>query len=610
MNIYRKPIFAALFIGMILFVAAGTLFFLSAEWNQELKMERLMAPKFIEINYVAVSQRFWEVAKYILAGSLLLIVLCGGFLFLLWKNRQAESKLHQSQWLASFADGIEEGLVLFDKNLVITYWNRGMERISGDPASEIVGQNVFARFSFLKDPQRIKAFHDVLEGKSIIEKEVPIHYKGKTLLVNQHFMPLYDSGKTGIIGGMCFVYDVAAAKEKEKTLQKLEQQLFQAQKMESLGQLAGGIAHDFNNILTTIIGYADAADIYLNQPEKAKLYLEKIPEQSKRAAQLIARLLLFARHTEFERHPLDLVPFLKEIIQILQRTLPENIKLETNFSPQIPLINADLTQIQQVVMNLATNARDAMPQGGKLILSLSSLEIDESFAQSHAEARPGPYILFSMRDTGCGMTSEVKKHLFEPFFTTKEKGKGTGLGLSMVYGIVKQHGGFVDVYSEEGKGTEIKIYFPIAAGKAEAAPIEEVETLPRGTEKILLVEDDAQVRDAVELMLRRQGYQVSSVSNGKEALETYRRNLSAFDLVISDMVMPKMGGIQLFSQLKKEFPEVRFLMISGYGMEEEIKKLKQNGVLGFLHKPFLLSSFAREVRQALDRPMPPRNKVA
>jgi PAS domain S-box-containing protein len=380
---------------------------------------------------------------------------------------------------------------------------------------------------------------------------------------------------------------------------RLEQQLFQAQKMEAIGTLAGGIAHDFNNELTGIIGFAQLALLEDLSPQ-ARECIARIPEQGKRAANLISQLLVFSRQAVVEKQTVSLLYLVKEAIRVLEHTLPENIAIRLDAPREVAPVNADPTQMQQVFMNLCINASHAMPDGGDLTVVLEDVTLDEEYCRQYVQARPGHYVCLSVRDTGAGMAPEVQARIFEPFFTTKEVGKGTGLGLAMVYGIVKEHGGHVNVYSEVGKGSEFKVYLPALETGTVKPGVAAQESLVGGTETLLLVEDQEWVMAAGKRMLERLGYTVLTATNGEEAIETYRAHRDAIALVITDMVMPKIGGQELYEALKRMDPDVRALLVSGYSLKEDVSDLRARGLKGFVQKPFDIYKLAQDVRRALD----------
>ena len=320
--------------------------------------------------------------------------------------------------------------------------------------------------------------------------------------------------------------------------EKVEEQ----DRLAAMGQLAAGIAHDFNNILTSIIGYSQLLSMRPDTPGPAKGHLQQIVSQGSRAAQLVRQILDFSRKTAVERQPLDLVLLLKEAVKLLERTIPESIQIVAEWSDNEYVVEANLTQLQQVITNLAVNAKDAMPNGGELRIKLSSLHLDPEERPPLPEMEPGDWAVWTVSDTGAGMPAEVLKHIYEPFFTTKQPGEGTGLGLAQVYGIVKQHKGTIEVESELGQGTTFRIYLP-QTGQAKAPLQQEEAYIPTGDgETILVVEDESVVRQVVRSMLEDRGYRVITASNGQNALEVYESHCDEVQLVVTDLVMPEMGG--------------------------------------------------------------------
>jgi len=392
----------------------------------------------------------------------------------------------------------------------------------------------------------------------------------------------------------------AARSESERI--EVERRLHEAMKMEAIGRLAGGIAHDFNNLLTTIGGYAELGLDSAYQPERTRRCFSEILDASERAASLTKQLLAFSRRQPLEPKVVNLNHILSNIERLLGRLIGENIELVTLPADDLWPVRVDPGQIEQVLANLAVNARDAMPEGGKLIIEARNVRLDEHYARSHAGVTPGEYVMLAVTDTGCGMTDEVKAHLFEPFFTTKEPGKGTGLGLATCYAIVERNGGHIWVYSEPGKGTTFKIYLPRARG--EPAPFPARETAgeaPRGSETILLVEDEPSLRSLAAEILRNQGYEVIEASGGDEALRLSEQGAtSKIDLLLTDVIMPGMGGEVLAERLKAARPGIKVLFVSGHPDDA----IARDGVIepevAFLQKPFTPVALARKVREVLD----------
>jgi PAS domain S-box-containing protein len=384
---------------------------------------------------------------------------------------------------------------------------------------------------------------------------------------------------------------------KERTL---EAQLLQAQKLESLGTLVGGIAHDFNNMLTGILGFTQ---LLLRQGEISDdVYetLERIELLSERAADMIKQLLAFSRQDVSQKTSLSLHPFLKETGKLLERIIPENIEIELSLAPGELIVEADPTQLQQVVMNLVVNARDAMPPGGRLGIETAAVELDETFCQAHPDLQPGRYVQLSISDTGVGIAPEIRSRIFDPFFTTKEVGKGTGLGLPVVYGIVKNHGGAIEVESWVGEGTTVLVYLPVAqVGIIQTAP-PSVQVW-RGTETVLLVEDEPTVLELGRSALEYFGYRVLTARDGVEALEVYREHQDEIALVVLDVVMPRMGGHETLTELKRIDPRIKVLLLTGYDSAwETAEELLKQGIYGLVRKPYRIDELAQAMRTALE----------
>jgi PAS domain S-box-containing protein len=381
---------------------------------------------------------------------------------------------------------------------------------------------------------------------------------------------------------------------------RLEMQLQQAQKMEAVGQLAGGIAHDFNNMLTAIAANAELVQDALPAGDALRDDVEEIKSATTRAAALTRQLLAFSRQQVLQPRVLELDSVVMGMDRMLRRIIGEDVDLVTVLPPGVGRVEVDPGQIEQIVLNLAVNARDAMPTGGKLTIETARVEFDEAYARSHAPVQPGSYVMLAVSDTGMGMTPEVKARVFEPFFTTKEPGKGTGLGLATVYGIVKQSGGFIWVYSEPGAGTAFKLYLPrVEEAAAPLAPRTVVEP-QRGTETILLVEDEAPVRRVAREVLRRYGYKVLEARRGEEALAICQDHPGVIHLVVTDVVMPGMSGPELVQQLSVLRPGIKVLFASGYPGEA----IAHHGILdqgvAFLQKPFSVAELASKVREVLE----------
>jgi PAS domain S-box-containing protein len=388
----------------------------------------------------------------------------------------------------------------------------------------------------------------------------------------------------------------------EKERVALEEQLHQSQKMEAIGRLAGGIAHDFNNLLTVIRGYDEISLMELKEGDPLRANMEEIRKAANRAADLTRQLLAFSRRQIMEFKVLDLNTVLKDLSKMVHRIIGEHIELVTLFPEDLGRVKADPGQVQQVLMNLVVNARDAMPNGGRLTIETANAELDEAYARRHVAVAPGRYVMLSVSDTGAGMTPEVKDRIFEPFFTTKERGKGTGLGLSTVYGIVKQSGGDIWVYSEAGKGSTFKIYLPrVDAPLSEAGKSIRGEEIPRGNETILLAEDEEEVRRLSARILEKQGYRVLTASQGEEALEVCKAYTGPIHLLVTDVVMPKMSGRELAKRVGQFHPETRVMYMSGYTDDAIVHFGVLDEGMEYVQKPFTVDGLARRVREVLDK---------
>jgi signal transduction histidine kinase/DNA-binding response OmpR family regulator len=382
---------------------------------------------------------------------------------------------------------------------------------------------------------------------------------------------------------------------------RLEAQLFQAQRLESIGRLAGGVAHDFNNLLTAITGYSQMLLLQIEAQNPMRGKLDLIKKAADRASALTGQLLAFSRKQLLQPQVLELNALIANIDKMLRRIIGEDIELVTMFGPNIGRIKADPTQLEQVMLNLVVNARDAMSNGGKIVVETSSVELDDAYARRHVGVVPGRYVMLAVSDKGCGMDAEVLKHIFEPFYTTKKKGKGTGLGLSTVYGIVKQSGGNIWVYSETGQGTSFKIYLPEVEDAVEETKTEESRAeVSGGKETVLLAEDEEFVRNFVKDVLQKYGYTVLEAQHGSEALRIGLQHSGPIHLLLTDVVMPRMSGQQLAKQMATLRPTVKVLYMSGYTESAIVHHGVLDSNAPFVQKPFTGEALARRVREVLD----------
>jgi len=394
--------------------------------------------------------------------------------------------------------------------------------------------------------------------------------------------------------------EIAERQKSEEGRQQLQTQLLQAQKMESVGRLAGGVAHDFNNILTAILSYAELSLMRISANDPLREYLESIRTASEKAAGLTHQLLAFSRRQVLEMKVMDLNAVVTGMADMLKRLIGEDVLLELRTGASASTIRADQGQIEQVLMNLAVNARDAMPSGGRLLIETADAAPENALLKAQGFAEPGAYTTLSVTDSGAGMSAEVRERIFEPFFTTKELGRGTGLGLATTYGIVKQHGGHFTVDSEPGKGTTFRVFFPVASGTGLLQEAEPDGPLPRGSETLLVVEDDRTVRELIFTVLTPLGYRVLSTGSGDEAIRTSDSFDGPVDLLLTDVVMPGMSGKHLAEVMRIRRPGIKVLFMSGYTQDAlSTQGMLEPGV-ALIHKPLRPGVMARYLRQVLD----------
>jgi signal transduction histidine kinase len=380
----------------------------------------------------------------------------------------------------------------------------------------------------------------------------------------------------------------------------LEEQLRQSQKMESIGTLAGGIAHDFNNILTVITGYGQMVLDCMAPDAPQRISVEHMVAASERATRLTKDLLLFSRKQLSDKKYVDLNEIIGAVEKFLVRVIGEDIDCTTVFAERALPVLADAHQLDQVLMNLATNARDAMPKGGVLAIATESIVLDDAFIAAHGYGIPGMYAMVSVTDTGSGMDEGTRQHIFDPFFTTKEAGKGTGLGMSVAYGIVKQHDGYINVQSEPGKGTTFRIYLPVVSSVAEKNIVTPEMGAPRrGTETILFAEDDEALRSLTVSLLRNFGYEVIVALDGEDAVNKFLEHRSQIELLLFDLIMPKKTGTDAYDEIKEMWPDIKAIFVSGYAPETILTEIHDGGMV-FIRKPFAPSELLKKVRSVLD----------
>ena len=486
-----------------------------------------------------------------------------------------------------------ETILITDPAGTIQYVNPAFETTTGYSRDEALGQTPRILKSGKHDPQFYEEMWKTLVSGWIWRGQFTNRKKDGTFYeVKATISPIKDE-RGEIVNYVAVTRDVTG----EMSLQK---QLLQAQKMEAIGTLAGGIAHDFNNLLMVILGYADLLYQKLEPKDPDRETLHAVREAARDGSDLVKRILAFSRKAESKIRPIDLNAELRRVEKLLIRTLPKMINIELLLADDLRTINADPAQIEQILLNLAVNAHQAMPEGGRLIIETSNVKLSEEYCKHYVETKPGQYVLLAISDTGRGIEPEVIDRIFEPFFTTKESSQGTGLGLSMVHGVVAQHGGHIRCYSEPNVGTTFKIYFPAVIHEVMADVAETREMPAFGTETILLVDDDKRVLHIATRMLKVAGYNVITVNSGQEALAAYKNHETKVDLVILDLIMPGMGGHQCLRELLAVNPQVKVLISSGYSANGPMKEVAEGGAKEFITKPYEMKELLRVVRKVLD----------
>jgi two-component system cell cycle sensor histidine kinase/response regulator CckA len=487
-----------------------------------------------------------------------------------------------------------DALIIMDRSGVMEYVNPAFEALTGYSRQEAVGQTL----GLLKKQNQAGELYEemrntVLSGNVFRGIVTERKKNGEPLIIENALTPLRD--EHGDI-----THFISTGRDITER-RKLESELQQAQKMDAVGRLAGGVAHDFNNLLLVISAYAELMLDSLADDNPLRRNVREIMTASRRAADLTRQLLAFGRKQMQLLQVLDLNAVIGEIAGMLPRLIGEDIQLTFVAGQDLGKVKADPTQIEQVLMNLAANARDAMPDGGTLTIETATVRVDESYVQRHSIVSQGDYVLLTVTDSGQGIAAKHLPHIFEPFYTTKEEGKGTGLGLATVYGIVKQNGGFVWVYSEPGLGTTFKVYLPrVLAVSGEVRMAKPAEESPRGCETLLLVEDEASVRQASRRFLTRSGYTVLEAVDGEDGLRVSREYAGPIHLMITDVVMPRMGGPRLAERLAEERADMKVLFVSGYAESTVLQRGEIDVTTRFLQKPFSLNALARKVREVLE----------
>jgi PAS domain S-box-containing protein len=518
------------------------------------------------------------------------------------RKRTEVALLESEERLRVILDSTDNGILAVDASGKTIFSNRRFSELWRIPQSLADTRDDNAMLDFvleqLVDPDGFLRKVKQLYGTAEIDNDTILFKDGR--LFERYTMPMMEDGS--VIGRLWSFRDITERKQAEEEKEKLRAQLQQAMKMEAVGRLAGGVAHDFNNLLTAIIGNVSLALMKLSPSDPAGSLLAEANKAAESAASLTQQLLAFSRKQIIKPMVLDLDILIAGMNKMLVRLIGENIDLKTVSGEDLGPVKVDAGQFEQILVNLAVNARDAMPEGGKLLIETANVDLDEEYCVMHPYVRPGRFVMLAVSDTGHGMSEEIKRQIFEPFFTTKPKGTGTGLGLATIYGVVKQAKGSIEVYSEVGKGTTFKIYVPRVddktAGPPESSPLME---LLGGSETVLLVEDEEVVRDLGVRILSGLGYRVMRAGNGDEAIALAREHGERIDLLLTDVVMPGMSGRELANRLTRIHPEARVLFTSGYTDNAIVHHGVLDEGVSFIGKPYSPSALAKKVREVLDK---------
>ncbi|MCJ7617786.1 MAG: response regulator [Desulfobacterales bacterium] len=555
----------------------------------------------------------------------------------LYKHKMERKLKENEQWLSTTLKSIGDAVIATDAEGFVTFMNPIAEVLTGWKQEDAGGKPLTDIFDIINEETGKQVEDPVTK---ILREGVVVGLENHTLLIHKDGtrLPIDDSGapirdEKGNIAGVVLVFrDITARRRAERDLQvaydqsiiyaqelkeqveerkrteeeknKVEAQLIQAQKMEAVGRLAGGVAHDFNNLMAVVIGHSDLMLMHLSKENPLCNNVEEIKKAGNRAASLTQQLLAFSRKQILKPKVINVNEIITNMKNMLGNLIGEDVQLQTALDSELGRVECDPARLEQVIMNLVINARDAMPRGGKITIETTNVDLDETYVSKHGiELKPGSYVLLEVSDTGIGMDKEVQNQIFEPFFTTKEKGKGTGLGLSTVYGIVKQSGGLIWVYSEVGLGTAFKIYLPVVYKELDSVQKEQTPVSDlRGSETILVVEDDDLVRNMTRYVLHGYGYKVLEAASGEEALQISKLHTEPIQLLFTDVIMFKMSGRDLAELVESYRPEIKVLYMSGYTENAVVRHGVLKKDVEFIAKPFSPKGLARKVREVLNTP--------
>jgi PAS domain S-box-containing protein len=587
---------ASILFGFILWLISGLADYLFSAIKQDFYINN-PNPSFADT--VALNVPPYEIFTRLM---FLLVCLIAGLIisrYVVKYNERSKDLEKSEERYRTLVETMRDGIAIVEKSNSITYTNPSLLMMLGYSSDEMSGQPLLGYFNEETMPLMKKRIDLIKAG---ISENFEIEWRkkdGEMVLTIISPRTLYDE-EENYIGYYLVITDISLKKQAEEEKARLEDQLLQSQKMEAIGRLTGGIAHDFNNILSTIIGYSQlvSRDIPAESPLKEKV--EIIQSAGIKAGELTRQLLAFSRKQVLEFKVINLNNLINNLIRMLERLIGEDIKLEFICKPGNTNIMADSNQIEQVILNLSVNAKDAMPKGGKLTIETDQVYLDKQFCSKREVLRPGNYVILNVIDTGAGIPNEISEKIFDPFFTTKKKGKGTGLGLATVFGIIKQHKGYISVYSEKDLGACFKMYLPAVLKQQPPADDSIDESMPGGSEKLLVVDDAPDVIRLLEDLLQPLGYNVTSATNAEEALDIVQSTGKKFDMLITDTIMPGMNGQELSNKLENIFPDLKCIYMSGY--TDDV--IKEKGILKpdmhFIHKPLIPSYVANKVRNVLD----------